>query len=552
MIELSIIIPSRNEEFLGRTIQDLLEHIQGDTEIIVVLDGQWPSTPIPIDPRVSIIYHNESIGQRAAMNEAAKISSGKYIMKCDAHCAFDNGFDMKLLADMQPDWTVVPIMRNLHVFDWVCPNGHRRYQGPSGNCKECDELTTKDIVWIAKTNPQSKSYCFDSEPHFQYFNEFCKRPEGKGELTETMSLQGSCFMLSREKYFELNIADESWGSWGSQGLEVAIKTWLSGGRVICNQKTWYGHCFRTSGGDFSFPYPISGRQTERAKSLAKDLFFNNKWEKQIHPLSWLVNKFWPVPRWSEDDLKSITKVENIPTSSRVIEQNSKGIVYYTDNRLDNNILLSCQRQLLKASNGNKIVSVSLKPISFGDNIVLSLERGHLTMFKQILAGLEALDTDIVFLAEHDVLYHPSHFDFIPPEKDKYYYNLNCWKVRVNDGHALKYDTKQTSQLCGYRELLLQHYRERVRRVETEGFSRKMGFEAGSHHRAERVDDYGSDTWISEYPNIDIRHSQNLTSSRWRQDQFRDQRNCQNWQEDNEIDGWYKQGEFSKILEEEET
>jgi len=33
-----------------------------------------------------------------------------------------------------------------------------------------------------------------------------------------------------------NICDEEFGSWGSQGLEVAIKTWLSGGKVMVSHK----------------------------------------------------------------------------------------------------------------------------------------------------------------------------------------------------------------------------------------------------------------------------------------------------------------------------
>ena len=61
------------------------------------------------------------------------------MMKCDAHCAFDQGFDVKMLDDMQPDWTMVPMMYNLHVFDWVCQEcGHRQYQGPTpDSCEEC-------------------------------------------------------------------------------------------------------------------------------------------------------------------------------------------------------------------------------------------------------------------------------------------------------------------------------------------------------------------------------------------------------------------------------
>ena len=89
------------------------------------------------------------------------------------------------------------------------------------------------------------------------------------------------------------------------------------------------------------------------------------------------------------------------------------MLYYTDNQLDPGIMKACQDQLKQSVNGHRIVSVSLQPIDFGDNIALSMERGYLTMFKQILAGLEEMDCDIVFFAEHDILYHPTHFEFTP-------------------------------------------------------------------------------------------------------------------------------------------
>ena len=213
------------------------------------------------------------------------------------------GFDMKIMVDMKDDWTMVPIMRNLHAFDWVCPDGHRRYQSPSGVCQICGKETIRDIVWIAKTNPASTSYCFDSEPHFQYFREYKKRPEyinslKETGLTETMSLQGSFFMMTRDKYWDLGVCDESFGSWGSQGIEIACKTWLLGGRVVCNHKTWYAHLFRTQGGDFSFPYPQKQSKVEEAKVKARDLFFNSK-------LVPLLEKFWPIPGWTKENLEKL-------------------------------------------------------------------------------------------------------------------------------------------------------------------------------------------------------------------------------------------------------
>jgi hypothetical protein len=310
---LSIIIPARNEEFLSETVADLLKNIRGNTEIIVILDGAPAIKPNPEDPRVTVIYNSTAKGQRAATNQAVRMSRMKYVMKLDAHCSVDEGFDVKLMSVMQPDWTLVPLMRNLHVFDWVCPEGHRRYQSPSGVCTECGKETIKDIVWIAKTRPESTSYRFDTTLHFQYFKEFQHRPEGKGDLTETMSLQGSCFMLTRDKYRELNICDERFGSWGAQGTEVACKTWLSGGKCMVYHKTWYSHLFRTQGGDFGFPYEQDNRQVENARKLSRTLFLDNTWEKQKLPLSWLVDRFAPVPDWHDGkDNGMLEKIRNQP------------------------------------------------------------------------------------------------------------------------------------------------------------------------------------------------------------------------------------------------
>ncbi len=599
MSELSILIPARNEMFLNRTIQDILDHAEGATEVIAIIDGEerlepehtfrggpepeWRGQATKQDDvtiirqgsvTARVIWLPNSIGQRAATNYACRLSDAKYVMKVDAHCSFDQGFDVKLLADMQDDWTMVPIMRNLHAFDWVCPNGHRRYQGPSGPCTKCGAPTMMDVQWIAKRSPQSKSYCFDPEPHFQYFAEFSRRPEGRGPLSETMSLQGSCWLLTRERYWALNISDEAFGSWGSQGIEVAVKTWLSGGRCIVNHNTFYGHMFRTQGADFSFPYPISGNQVSHAKEQARKLFFENQWPGAVRPLSWLVEKFWPVPGWTEADLAALYQRSNThahlvanPTSVRtpvsrgtgtslatdgvsdVVHDSAqplvtpnvsqarprKGIVYYTDNRLDPQLMLACQRQLAKA--GLPIVCASRYPLKFGHNVVVSAERGILTMFRQILAGLEAADAEIIFFAEHDVLYHPSHFEFTPPDPGKIYYNTNVWHVRSTDGHSLYYEARRTSQLCGYRDVLIEHYRKRVARVEAEGFTRRMGFEPGTHRRPERVDDLTSDIWRSPVPNIDIKHGANLTPARWSPEQFRDRRNCQGWREADGVPGW---------------
>ena len=304
--------------FLRNTVENILLNIEGSTEIIVILDGYWPVGGLPDDSRITIVHYENSIGQRAAINVGSRISTSKYLIKVDAHCCFDKGFDVKLLEDMKDNWTLVPTMKNLHAFNWKCPDGHIRYQSPSGPCdfvignetindivvnKLCGKNTSMEIIFSPRSRtPNSNSYLFDTEPHFQYFNEFCKRPEGSGDLTESMSIQGSFFMVSRKMFKQLNMCDEAFGSWGSQGIEIACKTWLTGGQVMISHKTWYAHMFRTQGGDFGFPYEQSGNQVEHAKKYAKELFFERKWKNQVLPLSWLVRKFMPVRGWTEEDI----------------------------------------------------------------------------------------------------------------------------------------------------------------------------------------------------------------------------------------------------------
>ncbi|MBI4058107.1 glycosyltransferase [Candidatus Microgenomates bacterium] len=536
MIDLSILIPARDEEFLGITIQNILDNIEGNTEVIAVLDGYITKVPkLPRDPRVTIVTLPKSVGQRAATNLACKLSSANYVMKADAHLAFDKGFDVKMISEMQDNWTMIPVMRNLHAFDWVCKCGYREYQGPQHPCPTCANVLKKEIVWIAKVNPQSTAYRFDKNLHFQYWAEFGKNQQG--DITETMSIQGSCFMLKREKYIELDICAEEFGSWGQQGVEVACKTWLSGGRVVVNRKTWYAHMFRTQEG-FSFPWPASGAAQERARDLSKDIFLNDKWPKAVHPFKWLIDKFQPIPGW---------------------EEVTKGIIYYTDNRLNEKIMKRCQEQLMKVESSTlPIVSVSLKPIEFGQNYTMEAERGYLTVTKQIIKALEESTSDVIFFCEHDVLYHPSHFDFTPIKKDVFYYNMNSWMLRESDGHCLYYDHRSLSGMCCYRQTALGHFKKRKERIEAlmaeagdtgkvqatsgttislkEGIHR-LGFEPGTHNRPEKIDTLKAESWKSEFPNVDIRHSGNLTQNRFRKDQFRNARSYAGWTEADKIPFW---------------
>lgn len=756
--QLSILIPARNEMWLKNTVEDILKNSEADTEVLVGLDGQWANPSLIQHPKVTVVYFPESIGQRAMTNRLAKISRAKYVMKVDAHCSFDKGFDRKLIENMNDNWVVVPIMRNLHVFDWVCKKCKaRKYQGPTPiECwnKECDSKEfERDVVWIGKESPQSTSYRFNTDLEFKYWGEYKKHQ--KGDLVDTMSLQGSCFMLTREKYWELDICDESWGSWGGQGTEISAKARLSGMEVKCNKKTWYAHLFRTQGGDFGFPYPNPGKDQKKAKNTLRETFLNNKWDRQIYPLSYIIESFYPIPDWSDEDIKKLklkemkvhrpgiysivntdtkkiyigsstdiarrfiehqvdlknNKHENIhlqnswnkygedkfvfniemfcseeelieneqlfidkykdlvgweqmfniqpiahsslgykhtedakkkmgrnmrgennpfygkkhtkealekmnkfnkghtpwnkgkewseeikqkisearmgepawnkgltkETDNRLLElskkmegkpiykgehpkgmlnkkhtdetkkkiseaviksfenrnrdnngrfvQSEKAIIFYTDNQLNLKIAHKVQNQLRKIN--LPIYSSSLKPMPhFGYNEHIKLERGREAYFRQILSCLERCRSEIVFFCEHDVLYHPSHFEFTPLEKNKFYFNTNVWKWNKEKSYGVKVnDCKQISGMVCYRDLALEFYREKIKQIEEGNFDK--------HFEPQK----NRESFESEYPNIDIRHENNLTKNRWTPDEFKNKKFAEGWIESKSIKGW---------------
>jgi hypothetical protein len=205
---------------------------------------------------------------------------------------------------------------------------------------------------------------------------------------------------------------------------------------------------------------------------------------------------------------------------------SRGIIYYTDNRLNQGWYKNLFKLVQKfiSDSGLPIVSCSLQPIDFGENIVLEgCSRSYPTMALQILTALEAQGTKYVFFCEHDVLYHPSHFDFTPPTDNLYYYNVNNWRWPIPQDYLITYDgLTSLSSLCVNRELAVEHYKYRLKHIEELGldkvrsreprWARKFGYEPGTKPR--RRGGITNEEHVkhkSLLPNIDIRHK--LTFSR---------------------------------------
>ena len=259
-MKVSVIIPARNEAYLAKTIDSLFDNAEGEIEVIVILDGYWPNHPIPDRPNLILVHHTESFGMRAAINEAANLARGEYLMKCDAHCLFDKGFDTKLIADCEPDWTVVPRRYSLDAYRW-----------------EKDNLKC-DYQYIRREDFKGRDWTDYKSDEL---------------IDDLMTFQGSCWFMHRQRFFDLECLDDvNYGQMGKEAQEICLKSWLSGGRVIVNKKTWYAHLDKKERG-----YPLSQETKDKSRLFAMDFWMNDRWPKQTRNFLWLIEKF-NAPKWA--------------------------------------------------------------------------------------------------------------------------------------------------------------------------------------------------------------------------------------------------------------
>lgn len=294
---LSIIIPSRNDLFLQRTIDNLLSNATGDVEIIVVLDGYWPNVMINENKRVITIHHgalHDNYGMRKSINKGVQCSDGEYIMKIDEHCCVDNGYDTKLKEDCEDNWVVVPRRRPI------------------------DRET-----WELDPNRPAIDNMFLTPPVVRGHGLGCKTWHEWGKarrailIDDCMTMQGSCYFMKRKHWDWLGGLDsDMYGPFHFEPQEVVLKTWLGGGRVVTNKKTWYGHRRRHSNEKLN--YSFSTKQSFTLSNEAKgafnekmtDYWVNNRWENRVRDFDWLIERFWPVPHWPEN-WKNVLREANI-------------------------------------------------------------------------------------------------------------------------------------------------------------------------------------------------------------------------------------------------
>lgn len=246
MIDLSIVIPALNEPYLDKTVADIKRHAVLSIEVLVGDDAI------------------EKLGQRALTTKLVNQAKGKYIMKTDAHCLFSQGFDKELLSVMDGKTIAAPYLLRLDAENW------------------------RPIP-----KPSTGSYVFDSNLVFQYGE------ENNQLITETMCLQGSCWMTEKQNYYDWELGDESIGSWGGQGTELGIKAWYNNGKCVTNKNCYYAHLFRES--ELDFPYTRDKAQIKKTTDEVVKRFKNKR-------IAGLIKKYNFPADWSEELVADLSDV----------------------------------------------------------------------------------------------------------------------------------------------------------------------------------------------------------------------------------------------------
>lgn len=264
---ISIIIPSRSEKYLNRTLEDLLTKTVTQIEIIVVLEGQ-PVDDVRI-PEVTYLYNKEPAGMKYAINQAVKVARGEYLLKIDGHCIVSPGFDAQLLAVHQPNWIQVP----------------RRYEINEGKWEPIFNSVVDYQYWIwpRKYNPMSL--------HGYFWQE---RAQQRADvmIDDILTFQGSFWFMTRE-WWDKNdfMNDEGYNDLHAQeAVYIGTASWMAGGRVVVNKNLWYAHLSGRRG------YGIDrGKRRECYIYAYKHWVIDNK-----KGFIKLIEKFWPIPNWPEN------------------------------------------------------------------------------------------------------------------------------------------------------------------------------------------------------------------------------------------------------------
>jgi glycosyltransferase involved in cell wall biosynthesis len=300
----SIIIPSRigpsdpndppeiqklKKALPSMTVDDLFANARGQIEVILMLDNCWPD-PLPKENKnLRIVHKGQATGMRDSINRGIALSNGKYIMKCDDHCSFAEGFDEVLKKHHEGNnWITIPARYSLDPIKW------ERTRGPI-----CYLYLTFpfDCHELFGTGFHGSKWHGEKGLYGSYWH--LENARRRQKIDDLMIFQGSCYFMTKKHWeFMEGLDEENHYIMYDEAIELDFKTWLSGGRVIINKNTWYSHLHK--GKTYKTDFGLSKRHKIMSEVYNVDYWMHNRWPKQTRPLKWLIDHFSPLDGWPEN------------------------------------------------------------------------------------------------------------------------------------------------------------------------------------------------------------------------------------------------------------
>jgi len=224
----AVIIPFHNEsaEILSRTIKSILTrtppHLLDEIIIVDDYDPQNLDEIIKFHPKVTVIHNGKREGLIRSKITGANAAKSSVLIFLEAHCECNKDWIQPLLQAIKED----PMTVAIPVVDVIMDSD---YKYAAGGVARGGFNFNLDYKWISLKAGLS---------------------QGPTDYIANPCMSGGLFAMSMKWWKILGKYDEGMDIWGGENVEISIRAWTCGGKLLLIPCSRVGHVFRVGW----FPY----------------------------------------------------------------------------------------------------------------------------------------------------------------------------------------------------------------------------------------------------------------------------------------------------------
>ncbi|XP_065083032.1 putative polypeptide N-acetylgalactosaminyltransferase 9 [Ochlerotatus camptorhynchus] len=298
----SIVIVFYNEAWsvLVRTVHSILDRSPPNlvNEIVLVDDCSYlPHTKTQLDdyfrsfPKVRVLRAPERQGLIRARLLGARNTTSQIITFLDAHVECTVGWLEALLDVVARNATTIAIP----TIDWI------------------DEHD----MHLRTEHAPSYYGAYDWDLNFGWWGRWSRKhqPTNKMEPFETPAMAGGLFSINRSFFERLGWYDEGFDIYGIENIELSMKSWICGGRMLTVPCSRVAHIQKTG-----HPYLV---QTKKDVVRANSLRLAEVWMDEYKQI---IFDIYGIPKYPEEEVGDVSSRKEVRQKA-----NCKTFKYYVQN-----------------------------------------------------------------------------------------------------------------------------------------------------------------------------------------------------------------------------